>query len=456
MPRLRSVGFALLGLSLAVIAVTAPPGAASTFTWTQHPVAPDSGLTEPSISVRDDGHIVVCAPAGGNAFWASSDGGTTFTPSWVGGLGGDCEIEFLDDGTLVSSDLQITTSKVSISTDGGATWTAGGDAGSEQDRQWFAHRGSTLYNVYHSITHEYEFYVTSTDGGHTWSAPLPINSPEQLAGLPSESGLARPGDSPSPIDQGYNTFSGPMAIAPSGDLYVVWSLSDALTNVQSVHGFGPTRGVVVAHSANTGPAPLWTNRYAVVNSTPAPATGDVNAAIFPWITVDSAGTVYVLYNANTGGHFHTYYVYSTDKTATWSAPVRLDGNAFGAGSTVFVTGKAGAPGVLDVAWLESDAGANPDDGASAWRVEFAQVRSAASATPSISRSTVSDHIVHYGSICTNGLVCSLFGGDRSLGDFFELTLGPDGMAQLAWADNGGGPQRIWWAKQTSGPSAFTP
>jgi hypothetical protein len=30
------------------------------------------------------------------------------------------------------------------------------------------------------------------------------------------------------------------------------------------------------------------------------------------------------------------------------------------------------------------------------------------------------------------------------------------MAHVAWADNGGGPQRIWWAKQTSGPSAYTP
>lgn len=451
----RLLGGALLGAALTALAAVAPQGHASTFTWTQKALPANQGTTEPSISVRDDGQIVVCSPGGGNAFWYSSNGGTTFTARGVGGLGGDCEIEFLDDGSLVSSDLQIATSKVSISHDGGDTWTAGGDAGSEQDRQWFAHRGGTLYSAYHSITHEYEFYVKSTDGGVTWSTPYPVNSPDQLAGIPSETGLAKPGDSPSPLDQDLNTFSGPMAVDQStGDLYVVWALADAPTNARAVGGFGDARGVVVAHSDGAGPVPLWTNRYAVVNSTGLPGSPDTEAAIFPWITLDSAGTVYVLYNSNAGGHFHTYYVYSTDKTATWSAPVRVDGNAYGAGSTVFVTGKAGAPGVLDLAWLQSDGGTSPSDPSSSWNVEFAQVRGAASATPAISRGRISDHVVHAGDICTNGTVCMVTGGDRNLGDFFELTFGTDGMAQVAWSDTS--DWRVHWAKQTSGPSAYTP
>ncbi len=54
------------------------------------------------------------------------------------------------------------------------------------------------------------------------------------------------------------------------------------------------------------------------------------------------------------------------------------------------------------------------------------------------------------------------GDDRSLGDFFELAIGPDGMAQVVWSDNGdvvkpsSSDRHVYWARQLDGPSAFAP
>lgn len=464
--RRRALAPALVLIACTGVAALAPgsgaaPAAKDDFTWRQRAVAPDSSFTEPSLAIDADGDIVVCAPGGpGTVVWYSKDDGKTFGRSETGVAegtgGGDCEIHFLPDGTLVNSDLAITTSYVHISADGGKTWERGEDSGQEQDRQWFAsYRDEELYNVYHGIVEEYEFFTRSTDAGQTWSAPILINSPDQLAGTPSPLD-PQPGDTPNLIDQGYNTFSGPMLVdQKTGEMYVLYSLSDAATNVQSIHGFGATRGIVAAYSDDKGAT--WKNRYAVTGSVLG-GTGTTNGAIFPWGTLGPDGTLYVLFNSNRGGRFHTYYTYSKDHGESWSEPVKVSKGAASptaGGATVYVTGQAGAPGVLDIAWLETTKGIGPDDEAGEWDVVFAQVRGADTAKPTIDVSTVSDHTIHKGAICQMGLLC-VTGGDRSLGDFFELAIGPDGMAQIAWSDNGRDeePKQVWWAKQSSGPSAF--
>lgn len=463
------VAFAV-ATAAASLALAAPSTAAtSSFTWRQRPVADDSSITEPSVSIDRSGRIFVCGPGGaggtGNAGWYSFDDGVTFTRKDTAGDqadgGGDCELQYLPDGSLVTADLAIRSSVIFRSTDGGKTFAQQQDAGSEQDRQWLAYdeRRKLLYLVYHDIVAELEMYVQSADGGKTWSSPPTlVNSADQFAGPPNV--IATPGQTASLVDQGYNTFSGPMLIDQTrGDQYVLYSVSSAQDNLTSVGGFGPTRGIVVAHR---GPEDTtFSNKYAVV-STGVPGGGEVNGAIFPWGSVDAAGNVYVFYNSSVGGRFHTYYVVSKDHAATWSKPVRVDGNPMDKGATVYATGQAGAAGVLDLAWYQSDDATSPDDPNATWYVDFAQVRNAESATPQITRSRISDHIVHHGSICQKGILCvRALGDDRSLGDFFELAIGPDGLAQVAWTDNGNkgtpgaGPRRVFWAKQASGPSAFS-
>ncbi|MCA1712419.1 MAG: hypothetical protein LC789_12585, partial [Actinobacteria bacterium] len=469
MRRRTAVSLALaVGVAGIPLALAAPSNAATAgFTWRQRPVAQESSITEPSLAIDKNGRIFVCGPGGadgaGNAGWWSHDDGKTFTrkdtAGDLGDGGGDCELHYLPDGSLVTADLAVRTSVIFRSTDGGKTFAQQDDAGSEQDRQWFAYDNNKkeLYLVYHDIVAETEQYVVSKDGGKTFSAPMLVNSADQFAGPPNV--IAEQGQTASLVDQGYNTFSGPMLIDQKrGDQYVLYSISSAQDNATSIGGFGPTRGIVVAHR---GPEESgFSNKYAVVSSG-VPTEGTVNGAIFPWGTVDPAGNVYVIYNSSAGGQFHTYYVVSTDHAKTWSKPVKVDGNPMNKGATVYATGAAGADGVLDLAWFQSDDATSPDDQKATWHVDFAQVRGAATAAPQISRSRISDHIIHHGSICQKGILCfRALGDDRSLGDFFELAIGPDGLAQVAWTDNGNKgtpgapPRRVFWAKQASGPSAL--
>jgi hypothetical protein len=62
--------------------------------------------------------------------------------------------------------------------------------------------------------------------------------------------------------------------------------------------------------------------------------------------------------------------------------------------------------------------------------------------------------IHHGDICLNGILCEA-GGDRSLLDFFQVQVGPDGMANIAFANNGSPDKtlRVWYARQTGGRSA---
>jgi hypothetical protein len=469
--RTRLLGLALIASSATGFAALAPARAATApnggMTWRQRAVADKSDYTEPSLSIDRNGNIVVCSPGdGGTRMWISEDDGTSFResrtlvedPQATGG--GDCEVHFMPDGTLLNTDLAISTSYIHTSDDLGRTWERQDDAGLEQDRQWFASydKGEPVaYHVYHGIADELEFYVKSTDDGKTWSQPIPVNQATQANCTPNA--IAKPGDEACLTDQDYNTFSGPMLVDQNtGELYVVYGISDAATNGTSVGGFGSPRGIVVAHSTD---GTTWTNKYAtIINGTIIDQK--YTASGFPWGVIDPAGNVYIVFNSNAdGGHYHTYYAYSTDHAATWSAPVKLDDNPIPEGATVFSTGASVKEGIVDFAWVETDAATTTDDPAALWYINMAQVTDAATGTPKITHSRVSDHVMHRGDICLHGTLCQvapggLGGGSRTLGDFFELSIGPDGMAQVAFTDDGreGEPAQVWWAKQASGPSAY--
>jgi hypothetical protein len=440
----------------------APSSAASGFAFRTTVLQNQKAYGEPSLAVADDNrHVAVCVPggAGETSVWYSADEGRTFGTSHTNSDngGGDCELDYLPDGTLLNADLEITDSAIRYSKDFGKTWQGDQTAGLEQDRQWFAHSkdGKTAYLVYHDFAAEAEFYAQSNDGGMTWptaDAAHPVNGPDQVA--PGGATTPAKGQAASFIDQGGNTFSGPMLISPDGrDMYVMYSISDLGSNVTaSTPPYGPTRGVVVAHK---GPEDQFFTNKSAVTSTDGKA---INGAIFPWGTVDNAGNVYVLYNSDKGspGHFHTYYVFSTDKANTWSDPVKVDDVPLAQGAQVYSTGDGGAAGVLDIAWYGTDKATSPADNTATWQVHFAQVRNATSASPQISRQLITADPIHKGNICLNGLLCIL-GGDRSLADFFELQVGPDGMANIAYADNTGWDDtkgHVVFAKQTSGPSAL--
>jgi hypothetical protein len=432
---------------------------------------------EPTFAVAPDGrHLLASTPGcGGVCSWASPDDGATWTKAAATGAGGDSEVDFVPtpDGVVtLSADLALlkvntsSTQNSYIHTSGnfGQSWdsTKRTTAGIEQDRQWLAHSsdGQTAYLVYHDFAAEAEVYAKGTYNATTKTFDWPqqdaahlVNSPDQLA-PPNVAIAAKPGDAVSVLDQGVNTYSGPMLVAPKSqggdDLYVVYSISNFESNSTTSGGgvppYGGVRSIAVAHSGDGGTT--WNNRYAVVApSATDPSQEESNGTMFPWGFVDQAGTVYVVYDSthdNKGtDHYGFYYVYSKDKGSTWSSPVRLDNLPAGQGSVVFNTGAAVTPGVIDVAWLQKDTGSLSTDTGPAehWYPWFAQIENADTATPHVVGSQKMTTVRnHNGGVCIQGILCGIAPGsaDRSLLDFFEMAVNPvTHMAEVAYADNGG-------------------
>jgi hypothetical protein len=90
---------------------------------------------------------------------------------------------------------------------------------------------------------------------------------------------------------------------------------------------------------------------------------------------------------------------------------------------------AGGDGGVVVTWF----GAASNNATSQWKVYAAEATNGTAGAPTYTTYTVSDHVIHTGDVCTRGLGCS---SGRTLGDFFQVAVGPDGIANVAWADDG--------------------
>jgi len=441
---------------------------------------------EPSLTWAPDGrHAIMCTPGsdgkrhGTVQYWYTANAGKTWahSESTAPRGGGDCNVDFMPDGTAISADLEVKDSYLQRSTDFGKTWQAIGSAGQEQDRQWLAHSndGKTAYLVYHDFVAEAEWFAKGTYDPKTKTFNWPsidcchtAQSPDQ-ASAPGIASTPATGGSASLIDEGGNTFSGPILVDPSDQsskrLYVIYSISDAQSNLNPNDGvppYGPTRGIVVATSDDAGAT--WTSRYAAVapqqpDGTKEPAMG----AIFPWGSIDAAGNLYVVYNSTkgaTGDHFHQYYVYSKDHGVTWSKPVKLDRLGINNGAAIYATSDAGAPGQLAVGWYESDNGTPSSvSDQTTWTPHIAEITHATSAHPTIVEQAVTNIPDHRGGICLQGILCGIGPGssDRSLLDFFQVKINPlTGLVGIAYADNGGfrpheGKGQVVFAIQTRHP-----
>jgi hypothetical protein len=424
---------------------------------------------EPSFTWAPDGkHGIICTPGGNGGdgstvqFWYTADRGKTWKHSEETSPngGGDCDVDFLPDGTAVSVDLEVSDSYLQESTNWGKTWKRVGAFGTEQDRQWLAHSadGSKIFMVYHDFAAEAEFYAVATYNHRT--KKITINQADcchsaQSADQASAPGIATTqvdpnGSGTSLVDEGGNTFSGPILIDPSDQsgrtFYVIYSISDAQSNLNPKDGvppYGPTRGVIVASTRDGGQT--FTSHYAV--KAPPQADGSAEpaeGAIFPWGSIDRAGTLYVVYNSTNGqtaDHFHQYYVFSKDHGKHWSKPVKLDALGHNKGAAIYATSDAGRKGVLDVAWYQTDNGTPSSTSTKVlWTPHFAAVTGADTKHPHIVQQALSKLPNHRGGICLQGILCGVGPGspDRSLLDYFQVVINPKtGLAGIAYADNGG-------------------
>jgi hypothetical protein len=429
----------------AAVAAPAPVKSRSNgFAWQARPVADDSAFAEPSIDLDHAGNIYVTAPGGaGVQMWRSFDGGFTFDHKEIGAPngGGDAEIEFTLSDVGFTADLEIEDSAVSRSTDRFETWTQQ-PVGIEQDRQWLGHYcDQTIFLGYHDFVLEAELMNRSDDGGITWdTVPTPV-SPNGSAPGGQDVEIA--------ADQGVNTFSGPVVVDQhTGDVYIVFAISSAEGNVVTgTPPFGEPEQIVVGVSHDNG----HTFDLRLVKGG---GVGALAGVIFPWITIDKAGTVYISFAGRdtAADPINVFLSYSKDRGDTWSKPYRVNQDATGH-AHIYTTISAGDAGVVDVAWYTAST-QDPSSADNDWFVDFAQVRNASSAKPQIKQSRPYPNSIHHGDICLEGILCIL-GGDRSLLDFFQIQVGPDGMANIAFANNASPDDRlrVWYAGQTGGRSA---
>jgi hypothetical protein len=227
---------------------------------------------------------------------------------------------------------------------------------------------------------------------------------------------------------------------------------------------GPPWELWVARSSDGGST--WT-RHRIA------AFGDHNPAnIFPELTIDKAGTLYVTWSQTQGpgsdesgltGEQDVYYTYSTNSGLTWTPPINLTPST---GKTaVFPWMVAGDPGQVDVVYYQANTGINSNvattdsngnpTNPSVWNVIFGHSNNATNTGSNFSNTQITDHPNHVGQVCTGGVGC-LAGGDRSLGDFFTVDVDHLGAAVVAWTDNNGslGIGRTRVSRQLSGNGVF--
>lgn len=413
---------------------------------------------EPDVKVGTDGSIYTSVPAGflltRSFLWSSHNQGNSysFVPGAIGDKtltcigGGDTELALDGANNLLFSDLQgLTNLSNSVSTDQGRTFTTtcAGATNTPVDRMWYAVKG-TLGQPGFVLYEDYDAVVT----GATTSGSVG----NQLVEEYSTDGITfKPVVNTNPVGSdclGLNAtncvtnnegISGNQVIAPNGDILIAHS--SATSNQVIV-----SRGVVTDTPA--GKSAVWTNT--VIDPKLCPDVDGVEetcgATTFATIAEDSAGHFYTVFAAepgkSTAGTFtgngpENVYVASSLDGKTWNAPVRVSGT----GNNAFPWVTAGSGGRVAVAWYHaneaSQNGSYTFDALThaEFSVQTAESFDALSTTPGYTVSTVSEHPIKYGPICTSGLGCSVNGGDRSLGDYLQVNHDSRGALIVSYVDD---------------------
>jgi hypothetical protein len=487
---------AAAGVALPAVAGSAP----ATATFSQ-PMVLAGGGAEPSIRVPADGKSAayVSAPTGlGSNFWRvtktkNADGSVTFGQSPVqqpdlGTGGGDSEISVGDPTQssgngcdpiaytgLHNIDL-LDNFTVATSSDCGKTFSLANPYGTQNtltDRQWQVFDGAkTNFLIFHKVDTGQIVVTESIDAG----AHYVSLDPDGAHGIIDPTLLAQSGTNQqigNIIVNHAEAIAGKTNVLSSEPVHAMYAIfgiaDDTTTALQSqVPGqqYNGIDDIYVGKSIDGGITWNDTLVYHV-----DPSTKRELNMLFPVITADSAGNLYAAW-ADT---YKVQYSVSTDHGAHWSKPFQVNTDNRGTAKSgadapdpskadVFPWIAAGRKGLLDVVWYHGQGGAplankiyrDPGDAKTAWTVAFAQLGhadrvSAGTANPtSLTYSNAITPIIHYGDVCQNGTFCSLVPvsgaplstGDRSLLDFFQIAVDPEGRANLAIADNATAPGQL--------------
>jgi hypothetical protein len=206
-------------------------------------------------------------------------------------------------------------------------------------------------------------------------------------------------------------------------------------------------------------------------TTPAPPAGSTTFGAnvgndFPSAAIDSAGNIYAVWSMN-NARTNEYMIWmsaSHDHGQNFYGPFQV---SQGPGAAVMPWIAAGDNGRVEIVYYATATPVDPNVATNAvqWNTFFAQSLNANSREPAFTTSQASHHVNHTGTICNLGLLCGT--GTRTLLDFFQVAIGPDGLANIAYADDGpvplppGNPDtsqnglHTEFARQTGGPLALT-
>jgi hypothetical protein len=391
----------------------------------------EGGGGEPNVAVSPDGRTVLLdglnAPSGQPAALSrSTDGGRTFTPlrpTFSSTGGGDFDMRFLDNTTVVAVDLSLTDGiYVHRSTDRGTTWTTTVIHTDVYDRPWLDHFGKDKVYVVAKGFDAVPYLFTSTDGGRTFGAvPTPIYG---TGAVPAEAG----GTTPTPVDAfvtNQNAYVDHITVDPrTGVLYVLYGIDSVETYSPAAPTGNPSR-LYVARLEESG---TFTTSPVYLGG-----AGDAFIAGFNWMTIDQGGTLYVLGNGLHDGHQSAWLSSSRNGGRSWSKLVDIGRRG---ASNVYGSIAGGAPGVLSLVTLR---GSNADPASpQSWYVDMSRVTGADTAKPKVQVVRAVAQPIHTKDICFSGIVCGLpgFGNDRNLLDYIWNAVGPDGTAHAVVASDG--------------------
>ncbi|MHB8633612.1 MAG: sialidase family protein [Thermoplasmatota archaeon] len=391
-------GFDEATAKAAMQVVAAPGGCTHTSTLAAPkaltPVLLGGGFGEPSIAIdgQDDVFVAPIQP-----LFRSMDGGQTFSPAGATTGGGDGDISVGVAGGLYWAGLSGSATDVQISHDYGSTFSAPVDVsnGTTLDRQWIdARPGGPVYVTWRDtggVIRE----RTSFDGGHSWGAARAV----------------------APDGQTGKVFHGPIP----GEVY-----------------FPVARGTSLRLEVSDDDGANWVER--AVDTAPDSITGDPTMpaiAFWPFAAADCAGTLYFVYAAENGNlpteavsqrlsRYGVYLLVSHNQGATWSRRQLLSTPGHAAVMPALVAGGAGR---VAIAWYENVNGLPSENLPDEWNVQLWESVAADSTSPAPQNISLTTTPSHIGAICSSGSLCT---GDRSLLDFFSITLNSEGQPRAAW------------------------
>lgn len=376
-----------------------------------HPLALlGMGAGEPNIAAAPDGTLYVSAI---NDIYRSVDAGATWEAAAQdldGGGDGDLAID--PNGGLHWLGLSGNEAPIPYqsSSDMGETWTDAIDLSNDtgSDREWIDGRQDepTLYAAWRDNDEGgIVAFRSSFDAGATWQ-------PRATIGKDAVGGPIVHGPVPGQVYQAQATFEtatgaadASIQLARSADHGATWEIIPVVVPAQSLQA-----GLI-----------------------------GFPFSIFPVVAADAAGTLYLVYAVDQGllpgapkplARFGVYMQVSEDEGATWTQP-RLLSSPDHAAIMPFVD--AGAPGRVAIVWYENTLGMPHDNLPDVWNVNLLELIRADTDEPEGKLVQLNEAPVHVGSVCTSGTGCLVTGGDRSLLDFLEVVIGPNGQPAVAWA-----------------------